>query len=82
MKIRKIIVALLITLTTSCAYQGANQGVGPVSVRVIAFNDFHGNLVSPGDFLGKASGGVDYLASYVNSLKLNHPYHVVVSRVT
>ncbi len=79
MKIRKIIVALLITLTTSCAYQGANQGVGPVSVRVIAFNDFHGNLVSPGDFLGKASGGVDYLASYVNSLKLNHPYHVVVS---
>ncbi|MDD5034063.1 MAG: bifunctional metallophosphatase/5'-nucleotidase [Methylococcaceae bacterium] len=49
------------------------------TVRVIAFNDFHGNLQSPGNFAGAASGGVDYLAGYVNSLKAGFPNHVVVS---
>jgi hypothetical protein len=34
-------------------------------VRIIGINDVHGNLLSPGNFSGKPSGGADYLAGYV-----------------
>jgi 5'-nucleotidase len=61
-----------------------------ISVRVIAFNDFHGNLQSPGTFGAQAggpgtpvvnqpAGGVDYLAGYVAAQKVGHPNNVVVS---
>src|SRR5262245_10573624 len=47
-----------------------------IDVRIIAFNDFHGTLLSPGTFgvqaggpgtpiVNKASGGVDVMAAYV-----------------
>ena len=79
MQIIKFISVLSFALTTACAFHGATKDAGSVTVRVIAFNDFHGNLQSPGDFLGVSSGGVDYLAGYVNLLKQEHTYHVVVS---
>jgi 5'-nucleotidase len=51
-------------------------------VRIIAFNDFHGNLqvptqvktASPADL-----GGADYLAAYIQHLESAYPNHVVVS---
>ena len=55
----------------------ARSDVGrTIKVRVIAFNDFHGTLQSPGTFgvqaggpgteiVNQPAGGVDYLASYV-----------------
>jgi len=49
------------------------------SVKIIAFNDFHGNLQSPGSFSGVPAGGVDVLASYVNKLKAQNSANVVVS---
>lgn len=57
------------------------SGVAPAattSVKIIAFNDFHGNLNSPGNFSGAPSGGADYLAGYISSLKSQNPYNVVV----
>jgi 2',3'-cyclic-nucleotide 2'-phosphodiesterase (5'-nucleotidase family) len=39
------------------------------TVKIVAFNDFHGNLNSPGTFSGAPSGGVDYLAGYIANLK-------------
>lgn len=48
------------------------------TVKIIAFNDFHGNLNSPGNFSGAPSGGADYLAGYIASLKSQNPYSVVV----
>ncbi len=59
----------------------------PVAIRIIAFNDFHGNLQSPGTIRssaavpapGVAAGGVDMLAGYVKTLKTQHPNSVVVS---
>ena len=56
-----------------------------VTVRIIALNDFHGNLQSPGEFRATPSdpqvpvGGADYLAGYVARLKSENPLHVVVS---
>src|SRR5262245_43298905 len=61
-----------------------------INVRILAFNDFHGNLQSPGTFgvqaggpgtaiVNKQAGGVDYLAGYVAAQKAGYPNNVVVS---
>lgn len=71
--IRSVALAGLVGLVAS--------GVAPAattSVKIIAFNDFHGNLNSPGNFSGAPSGGADYLAGYISSLKSQNPYSVVV----
>lgn len=54
-------------------------------VKILALNDFHGNLESPGTFRANASsplvaaGGIDELAGYIAKLKSNAPNTVVVS---
>ncbi|HEX3141668.1 MAG TPA: hypothetical protein VHQ87_16550, partial [Rhizobacter sp.] len=59
----------------------------PFSVKIIGFNDYHGNLMSPGTFGVNTSipaaqrpavGGADYLAGYVSALKKQNPLNVVV----
>jgi len=49
-----------------------------VTVKIIAFNDFHGNFQSPGTFIGVPSGGAEVLAGYVAQLKGQNPYNVTV----
>jgi 5'-nucleotidase len=48
------------------------------TVKIIAFNDFHGNLQSPGNFIGVPAGGAEVLAGYVAKLKSQNPYNVTV----
>ncbi|MBI2799213.1 MAG: bifunctional metallophosphatase/5'-nucleotidase [Gammaproteobacteria bacterium] len=59
-------------------------------IKIIGFNDFHGTLLSPGNFpvqpggsgtatISKPAGGVDFMAGWVNKLKSQNPNHVVVS---
>ncbi len=54
-------------------------------LKIIAFNDFHGNLQSPGNYRANAqsalvpSGGVDFFAGYIEHLKSENPTNVVVS---
>lgn len=48
-------------------------------VKIIAFNDFHGNLFSAGTVADVPVGGVDFFAAYVDRLKAQNPYNVVVS---
>ncbi|MFI3197500.1 MAG: bifunctional metallophosphatase/5'-nucleotidase [Methylococcaceae bacterium] len=81
------------SIALGCALAVASIGAAcaaTTTVRLISFNDFHGNLQSPGNFsiqpggsgtalVSKASGGVDYLAGYVNSLKSGYPNNAVVS---
>ena len=57
----------------------------PFVVKVIGFNDFHGNLESPGTFGQTATstdkpavGGADYLAGFVARMKAQNPLNVVV----
>ncbi|MEC4722097.1 5'-nucleotidase C-terminal domain-containing protein [Noviherbaspirillum sp. CPCC 100848] len=59
----------------------------PISVKIIGFNDYHGNLESPGTFGATATvpaaerppvGGADYLAAHVAKLKSQNPLNVVV----
>jgi 5'-nucleotidase len=58
-----------------------------ITVRVIGFNDFHGNLQSPGTFGVNTSipaaqrppvGGAEYLAGHVARLRAANPLNVVV----
>ena len=59
----------------------------PIKVKVIGFNDYHGNLQSPGTFgvntvvpaaQRPAVGGAEYLAAYVAQLKSQNTLNVVV----
>ncbi len=59
----------------------------PITVKIIGFNDYHGNLQSPGTFgvnttIPAASrppvGGAEYIAAYVDRLKAQNPNNVVV----
>ena len=56
-----------------------------VKLKIIAINDFRGYLQSPGHFQADPkshdvpAGGIDVLAGYVEHLKAQNPYHVVVS---
>ena len=63
------------------------HGRRPISVKIIGFNDFHGNLQSPGSFGENLSvpaaqrpavGGAEYLGAYVARLKAQNKYNVVV----
>jgi len=60
----------------------------PIPVKILAFNDFHGNLLSPGTFgqnTGVPSaqrppvGGADYLAGHVAKWRAAQPNSIVVS---
>jgi 5'-nucleotidase len=59
----------------------------PVTVKILGFNDYHGNLESPGTFGVNTTvpfaqrppvGGADALAALVQRLKEQNPNHVVV----
>ena len=59
----------------------------PFDVKLIGFNDYHGNLQSPGSFAPNLAvpaaqrvpvGGAAHIAAHVNRLKAQNPNHVVV----
>lgn len=61
--------------------------LAPIVVKLIGFNDFHGNLESPGTFGVSTAvpaadrppvGGAEYIAGYVAKLKSQNPLNVVV----
>lgn len=69
---------------------GADAAGGPVTIKVIAFNDFHGHLEQPpgalpvrdpatGRTVRVPAGGVARLAALIGSLKAANPNHVVVA---
>jgi 5'-nucleotidase len=80
--------ALLSAATLALSGSGcatAPTGTAPVRVKLIAFNDFHGNLQSPGRFgesvqsaQRPAVGGADALAAWVARLAAANPNHAVV----
>ncbi len=59
----------------------------PFTVKIVGFNDYHGNLETPGTFgvntlvptaSRPAVGGAEYLAAYVARMKSTNPLNVVV----
>jgi len=72
--------------STTLALAGASCA-NAVNVKIIAFNDFHGQLESPGTLRVNAAtvaptvavGGVDWMAGYIARLQAQNPNSVVVS---
>lgn len=79
-KLRRMMWALAFCVV---ALQGARAD--DFKLKIIALNDFHGNLQSPGKYRAGAqspevpSGGADFLAGYVRHLKSENPTNVVVA---
>ena len=76
-------------LLAACATTGGGQAAQPVTVGIIAINDFHGTLEPPrqsvaapdgkGGTLNVPSGGAAWLASAIDSVRAKYPYHLTVS---
>ena len=59
----------------------------PFAVKIVGFNDFHGNLQSPGTFGANTTvpvadrppvGGAEFIAAHVARLRAQNPLNVVV----
>ena len=65
------------------------QTAAPVTVGIIAINDFHGSLEPPrqsveapdgtGGIVRVPAGGSAFLASAIDSLRAKYPHHLTVS---
>ena len=83
MKLRKFASAIAVALASTNMACADNT----VKLKIIAVNDFHGQLESPGKFRELPTdatatvpvGGVDWLAGYIADLKAKNPNTVVVS---
>jgi 5'-nucleotidase len=85
----RIVLALLLAgWLASCT---TPRPTGPVAVKVLAINDFHGNLKPPqggirirdpqdaGKTVNVAAGGAEHLASAVSELRAQNPNHIFVA---
>jgi 5'-nucleotidase len=90
---KSIVCTLAAAVLSACALYGAPDVVAQNTtranfpVKIIGFNDYHGNLQSPGTFGVNtlvpsadrpAVGGADYMAAYVARMKAANPLNVVV----
>jgi 5'-nucleotidase len=93
MRLRSLVFAVAILLAGCAAPQVATRPVAspvaaPIEVQILAFNDFHGNIVAPppievtapdGTRSMLASGGVARLARALTDERRGHPYSITVS---
>jgi 5'-nucleotidase len=77
----------LLSLAAVLALAGCATPSTPIEVKLIGFNDYHGNLQSPGSFAPNLAlpaaqrvpvGGAEYIAAHVNQLKAQNRNHAVV----
>jgi 5'-nucleotidase len=77
----------LFLLATVLSLGGCATTGTPIDVKLIGFNDYHGNLQSPGSFAPNLAlpavqrvpvGGAAHIAAHVNRLKALQPNHAVV----
>ncbi len=76
-----------VALLASCA--STPEPPGTVTIKIVAFNDLHGNLQPPrlsitapgpaGTTVAVPAGGAAYMASAIQSLKAQNPHTAVVS---
>ncbi len=85
-----LLTALLATLLGACAGP-APRGTTPVAVKVLAINDFHGNLkpplggirikdpADPTKTINVAAGSAEHLATAVAQMRQKNPNHIFVA---
>ncbi len=87
----RFLLAASAALSGCVAASPTGPASAPVTVKIIAFNDFHGNLEPPrqavaapgatpgADPIRVPAGGAAYFASAIDSLRAGNPNHAVVS---
>ena len=87
---RQFLLAALALLTAACATTtGTRPAPAPVTVKIVGFNDFHGNLepprqsvvaeIKPEGVVRVPVGGAAWLASAIDTYRAKNPNHLVVS---
>ncbi len=86
MKIRLLCASLAVAFA-GCATAQSTAPKAPFTVKIVGFNDFHGNLDTPGTFgvntlvptaSRPAVGGAEFMAAYVARMKAANPLNIVV----
>jgi 5'-nucleotidase len=84
MKLRQLAAGLALALA---GFVGGHAAAASFDVKIIGFNDYHGNLETPGTFgvntlvptaSRPAVGGAEFMAAYINRMKATNPLNVVV----
>lgn len=80
---KKLVLLALFSLVLTLFLTPVSAQQPAVNVRILAVNDFHGNLEPPtgsaGQIESTEAGGVEYLATHINTLRAANPNTVVVS---
>ncbi len=86
---RLLAIAMLSLLSACAAPLASRQGTEPVTVGIIAINDFHGALEAPsapvelpdgnGGIAAVKAGGAARLATAIDELRAKYPFNAVVS---
>lgn len=81
--------ALFLPLLAACTTVPQSRQAVPVTVGIVAINDFHGNLEPPhtavrapdgkGGQIGVPAGGAAWLASAIDSVRARYPNHLTLS---
>ena len=89
LKTKLLAAAAAMALSACTGTLAEREAAAPVEIKIIAFNDFHGNLLPPGSAVTAPAdagqtvrvpaGGVAYLASAIDALRAVNPNHAVVS---
>jgi 5'-nucleotidase len=89
--LQALVVALLASLLAGCAQPPAPRATAPIAVKVLAINDFHGNLTpppggirikdpaDPDKTVAVPAGGAEFIATAVAELRSKNPNHVFVA---
>ena len=85
----RLLPAALVPLLAACATVGTPTTTMPVTVGIVAINDFHGALEAPrqsvpapdgkGGTVRVPAGGAAYLASAIDTVRAKYAYHLTVS---
>ena len=85
----RLLPAALVPLLAACATVGTPATTMPVTVGIVAINDFHGALEAPrqsvpapdgkGGTVRVPAGGAAYLASAIDTVRAKYAYHLTVS---
>jgi 5'-nucleotidase len=74
-----LVLLMLLVVVASVAAKPSRT----VAVQILAINDFHGNLEPPSGSSGRIgtidAGGVEFLATHIDQLRMQNPNTVVVS---
>ena len=87
----RLAIALLVAAWLLGCAPAPTRPTAPVEVKILAINDFHGNLKPPqggirirdpqdaGKTVNVAAGGAEHLASAMNELRAKNPNHIFVA---